>query len=233
MSRVVASVAVRRAAALVVAAFACGTEAETPGGTSGVDDDTAVGATSGSSAGSSGAVDVTTETPGTGTTAVGSSDDTGGTTEDPPPPPPPPEPVSCDLAVVDPAADPTMVIDAGDGVGQIPTVIGEVLLRNCGCHYNSNMLMPSMYIDYISDKQPMSAWSDFHGNFMGTFPMGYSEMPAYLAIEQRVVFSDPLPMPPMRCGAEGEEGTITVADLVALTEWFAAGAPDGASWPAG
>ena len=101
--------------------------------------------------------------------------------------PPTPEPKSCALETIDPDADPTMVIDAGDGVGQIPTVVGEVLLRNCGCHYNTNMLMPgSGYIDYLSDSQPMAAWADFHVDFLGTFPVGYSEMPAYLAVERRV-----------------------------------------------
>jgi len=39
-----------------------------------------------------------------------------------------------------------------------------------------------------------------------------------------------LPMPTFQCGVEDEDGMITVADLAMLTEWFAAGAPDGATW---
>lgn len=148
--------------------------------------------------------------------------------------PPPGMPKSCALATIDPDVDPTMVIDAGDGVGQIPTVVGDVLLRNCGCHYNTNTLMPgSGYIDYLSDAQPMATWADFHVNFTGTFPVGYEEMPAYLAIERRVVCSDPLPMPPFGCGAQDEDAMIGAADLALLTDWLAADAPDGASYPGG
>ena len=151
---------------------------------------------------------------------------------------PPPPPKSCALAVIDPAADPAVVIDAGDGVGQIPTVIGEVLLGNCGCHYNTNNLLGSGYIDYTSNKQPMATWADFHVDFGGTFPVGFSRMPAHAAIERRVVFFDPLPMPPYGCGVEGEEdpngvpSRISAADLALLTDWLAADAPDGASYPA-
>ncbi len=144
--------------------------------------------------------------------------------------PTPLQPKSCDLAVMDPAADPTQVIAAGDGDAQIPTVIGDVLLRNCGCHYNVNELPIADYVDYVSDAQPMATWADFHADFTGTFPIGYETMPAYLAVEQRVVFEQPLPMPTFQCGVEDEDGMITVADLAMLTEWFAAGAPDGATW---
>lgn len=195
---------------------------------------TSTGTTSGSTAttgavteSSSGAETTTGTTSGTTGPADESSDDAPPTDL-----PLPPEPKSCALETIDPDADPTMVIDAGDGVGQIPTVVGEVLLRNCGCHYNTNMLMPgSGYIDYISESQPLATWADFHADFLGTFPVGYEKMPAYAAVERRVVFSDPLPMPPFGCGAQDEDAKISAADLAVLTEWLAADAPDGASFP--
>lgn len=143
---------------------------------------------------------------------------------------PPPEPKSCALAVIDPNADPATVIDAGDGAGQIPTLVGEALLRNCGCHYTDDVPI-GLYVDYTSNKQPLATLADFYGNFMGTFPMGFEEQPAYLAVEERVVHHNPLPMPPFGCGVEGEPGMITAADLQLLTDWLAAGAPDGASFP--
>lgn len=143
---------------------------------------------------------------------------------------PPPEPKSCALAVIDPSADPAAVIDAGDGVDQIPTLVGEALLRNCGCHYTDDVPI-GLYVDYASNKQPLSTLADFHGSFMGTFPTGFEEQPTYLAVEQRVVFHMPLPMPPYGCGVEGEPGLITAADLQLLTDWLAAAAPDGASFP--
>ena len=143
---------------------------------------------------------------------------------------PPPEPKSCALAVIDPNADPAAVIDAGDGAGQLPTLVGEALLRNCGCHYTDDVPI-GLYVDYTSNKQPLATHADFHANFMGTFPVGFEEQPAYLAVEQRVVFHDPLPMPPFGCGVEGEPGLITAADLQLLTDWLGAAAPDGASFP--
>lgn len=142
--------------------------------------------------------------------------------------PPPPEPKSCALETVDPDADPTMVIDAGDGEGQIPTVVGDALLRNCGCHYNTNMLMVgSGYIDYDEEIMPLATHADWHVDFTGTFPTGYEMMPTYLAVEQRVVFSDPLPMPPFGCVM------ISDADLALLADWLGEGAPDGASYMGG
>ena len=66
-----------------------------------------------------------------------------------------------------------MVIDMGDGAGQIPTVVGEALLRNCGCHYTDNVT-PGEYIDYKSNKVPMATHADFHVPYAGTFPMGYA-----------------------------------------------------------
>ncbi len=138
----------------------------------------------------------------------------------------------CSLEAVDPSADPEAAIDDGDGVGQIPTVIAEVLLRNCGCHYNVGMLPPG-YVDYISDDQPMSTHADFHQLFTGTFPQEYEGMPAYLAVQQRVVEENPLPMPALGCTVDDEPGhRITDADREVLADWLAAGAPDGASYPA-
>jgi hypothetical protein len=139
----------------------------------------------------------------------------------------PPPPKLCSLQAIDPRADATAVIDAGDGEGQIPTVVGEVLLRNCGCHYTDDV---TGYVDYMSNAQPIATWADFHDDFAGTFPQGYENMPTYLAVEQRVVHGDPLPMPSIECGVEGEPGTITSTDLEVLATWLAAGAPDGASF---
>lgn len=142
----------------------------------------------------------------------------------------PPPPKLCSLEAIDPDTDPTMVIDAGDGDDQIPTVVGEVLLRNCGCHYTDDVPI-GMYVDYISNKVPMATLADFHVDFMGTFPMGFEDQPVYVATEQRVVHHNPLPMPPFGCGVEGEPGLISAADLELLSTWLAAAAPGGASFP--
>jgi hypothetical protein len=136
----------------------------------------------------------------------------------------------CSLEALDPAADPTAVIEYGDGEGQIPTVIGELLLRNCGCHYTDNVA-PGPLVDYKSNAQPMATHADFHGNFTGIFPMGFEEMPAHVGIAERVVNHMPLPMPPFLCQVEGEMGTISAADQQLITQWLEAAAPDGANFP--
>jgi hypothetical protein len=180
------------------------------------------GSSGGTSGGSSGNVD--------NTTMIGDSssgDDTMSTmsTTGTPPMPRP-----CGLEDLDPSADVDAAIDEGDGEGQIPTVIGDVLLRNCGCHYTD--MVPPGYVDYISHHQEMSTWANFHENFMGTFPTGYEMMPTYLAVEQRVVFSNPLPMPSINCTIDGMPGhRISDEDLATMSDWLTAGAPDGASWP--
>lgn len=168
---------------------------------------------------------LTGSTSGTGTDESSTSDTAPSDTGTMPPPP-----KLCSLAAIDPAADPTAVIDAGDGAGQIPTRVGEALLRNCGCHYTDDVPI-GLYVDYSSNAQPLATLADFHGSFMGTFPMGFEDQPTYLAVEQRVVFHEPLPMPPFGCGVEGEPGLITAADLQLLTDWLGAEAPDGASFP--
>jgi hypothetical protein len=143
-----------------------------------------------------------------------------------------PPPKLCSLEAVHDGPNPTTMPDAGDGVGQIPTAIGELLLRNCGCHF-TNDVVPGLYVDYKSNDAPMNTLADFHALFNGTFPQGYEMMPMYLAVEQRVVHANPLPMPPFGCGVEdGEPGQrITTADLELMTDWLAAAAPDGASFP--
>jgi hypothetical protein len=135
----------------------------------------------------------------------------------------------CSLEALDPATDPVAAIDEGDGEGQIPTVIGEALLRNCGCHYTDDT--PPGFVDYMSNLVPMATHADFHVLFAGVFPTGFENMAVYLAVQERVVNHQPLPMPPLMCQVEGEPGTITMADQALFTDWLAAGAPDGANYP--
>lgn len=165
----------------------------------------------------------------TSTSGSSSSESTNGFTTTPPPPDiPPPEPKFCSLLDVDPDATVEGVVDAGDAEGQIPTIVGEALVRNCGCHYSDNVL--PMYVDFIDETMPMATLDDFFVAFDGVFPANFDGL-VHEAIEQRVVFVDPLPMPPIECSVEGEDGTISQADLQIFTDWLAAGAPDGANFP--
>lgn len=137
--------------------------------------------------------------------------------------------VPCSLEDLDPAMDPSTVIDYGDGVGQIPTEIGEALLRHCGCHYTDDIQIVGL-TDYNSDKVPLSVWDDFHVPFDGVFPMNF-EGTVWEATEVRVTFHEPLPMPPAECDLDGHGKIISDEDFVLFAQWFDAGAPDGANWP--
>lgn len=122
-----------------------------------------------------------------------------------------------------------MQIDMGEGEGQIPTIIGEALLRNCGCHY-TDAATDNGYIDYLSDTVVMRTHADFHVLFEGVFPMNFEDRPVYEAVEVRVVDQMPIPMPSIECGVEGEEGVITQEDRDLFADWLEADAPDGASY---
>lgn len=148
------------------------------------------------------------------------------TTVDPTTGPPPP-PKLCSLEAVDPLADPS-IVEMGDEEGLLPTVIGEALLRNCGCHYSDN---PDVVVDYIGNTVLINTWADFHVPFIGVFPMGFEDRTVWEATQVRVVEQMPLPMPAFECGVEGEEGVITQADRDLFEAWFEAGAPDGANFP--
>lgn len=147
------------------------------------------------------------------------------TTVDPTTGPPPP-PKLCSLEAVDPLADPS-VVEMGEAEGLLPTVIGEALLRNCGCHYSDN---PDVAVDYLSNAVLLNTWGDFHVPFVGVFPMGFEDRMVWEATRVRVVDQMPVPMPSIECDVEGEDGVITEADKALFEAWFDAGAPDGASF---
>lgn len=199
------------------------------GSSSGADGaSTGAGTTDGSAATTDGTtvmVDTSTSDDGTTTTSMPTTDPETTASDTEPMPP-----RLCSLEELDPSADPTVVIEYGDGEGQIPTVIGELLLRNCGCHYTDN-IAPGAHVDYKSHAQPMATWADFQGNFTGILPMGFEAMPAHVAVHERVANMNPLPMPPFSCQVEGEPGWITMADRELLVGWLEAAAPDGANFP--
>jgi hypothetical protein len=141
------------------------------------------------------------------------------------------EPQLCTLEAVAPAVDPAMAVDAGDTATQIPTVIGEVLLANCGCHYTETI--PMEYGGPYGGAQPMATLADFQGDWMGLIPTGFEGMPAYAAISARMDFAVPMP-PPLYCGVESDPSAdntaITQADYDLLKDWLDMMAPSGADY---
>jgi hypothetical protein len=198
---------------------ACGGDdtSSTPSGTSSVG--------SSSTGPLSGSTSSTEPASSTSVADTSSGDATQPTTVDPTTGPPPP-PKLCSLEAVDPLADPS-IVEMGDAEGLLPTVIGEALLRNCGCHYSDN---PDVAVDYLSDAVLINTWADFHVPFVGVFPMGFEDRTVWEATRVRVVDQMPVPMPSVECDVEGEDGVITEADKALFEAWFDAGAPDGASF---
>lgn len=161
-----------------------------------------------------------------GATDADSSDETAVVTPPPFPDFPPPVPRYCGLEDIDLTTDPATAVDAGEDPGQLPPVIGDALVRNCGCHYTDNV---EGLLDYMSDAVPIATHADFHVPFTGVFPQAF-DGPVYEAVEQRVVFVDPLPMPPIECDVIGEDGMITEADMALFADWLGAGAPDAPNY---
>jgi hypothetical protein len=112
-------------------------------------------------------------------------------------------------------------IEAGDRVAmQLPTEIGDILARSCGCHFADDLVVPGDYPpNGILDLTTWSAWqSDF-----GTLPT-YEAARARLDPEIPAII-----MPPLTCNVGAGE-TMLPEDRARLLEWIAALAPDGATW---
>lgn len=203
------------------------------GGGCGGEDTSETGTGTGSTAGSTSPSSTGPGTSSSGVAASGTAADSSAGSEsgDPstidPTTGPPPPPKLCSLEAVDPLADPS-IVEMGDEAGLLPTVIGEALLRNCGCHYSDN---PDVFVDYIGNAVLINTWADFQVPFIGVFPMGFEDRTVWEATQVRVVEQMPVPMPAFECEVEGEEGVITQADRDLFEAWFDAGAPDGANFP--
>jgi hypothetical protein len=137
--------------------------------------------------------------------------------------------LSCSLESVDASVDPGMAVDAGDAADQVPMVVADALIRNCGCHYTDTI--PMEYGAPYPGTQPMSTIADFQGEWLGGIPANTGQM-AYEAIAERIAGT--LVMPPNVCGPDGEPAaenpTMTQEDYDLLQDWLGMGAPDGATY---
>ncbi len=154
-------------------------------------------------------------------------DPTGDPTEDPTADPTGDEstgadgPTLCSLSMIDPSA--TNPIDAGDEAGKIPSSIGDALERNCGCHYTNNVSSP--YVPFSGGTQ-LQTLENFTNDYAGA-NSAYAGMPAWQAIEDRVITQANMPM----ALCETEEGIpMTEADFALFEAWFEQEVPDGAGF---
>lgn len=111
-------------------------------------------------------------------------------------------------------------IVAGTDVGQLPLDIGDLLARNCGCHYVDDAALAPEVPAYLGAMQ-LATWQDFHSPFNG---VAVRDRVAERAIVQ-------LSMPPVFYCDSLAFGSLSAEDHALLDQWLAAGAPDGASWP--
>jgi len=103
---------------------------------------------------------------------------------------------------------------------QLPTEIGDILARSCGCHFADDLIVPGDYPQ--AGTLDLTTWSAWHSDF--------GEVPTYEAARLRVEAVIPvLLMPPPMCDV-GDGETMLPADRARLLEWIAALAPDGPTW---
>lgn len=111
-------------------------------------------------------------------------------------------------------------IVAGTDVGQLPLDIGDLLARNCGCHYVDDAALAPRVPAYLGAMQ-MATWQDFHAPFNGIMVAD--------RVADRAIVQLSMP-PPFYCDSLAF-GSLSAEDHALLEEWLVAGAPDGASWP--
>jgi hypothetical protein len=110
-------------------------------------------------------------------------------------------------------------VQAGDAAGVLPLPVGELLERNCGCHYVDPRGLGPEIPAYLGDIA-IATWQDFHTPFMGT--------PTYQLVQQRAVVE--LGMPPPYFCDDLDVGSLSTEDHALLQAWLEAGAPDAATW---
>ena len=136
-----------------------------------------------------------------------------------------PEPVSCALSEVNPSAENPIV--SGDGAGVIPSSIGTALEANCGCHYTDETSDVLVYGGAYVGDTVLETLEQFTADYAGGNP-NYQGMPAWMAVQDRVITQGTMPTNGI-CETE-EGGTLTEADFALFEAWFEQGAPDGASF---
>lgn len=127
-------------------------------------------------------------------------------------------PLVCAIESLVPGAPNPIV--AGTAPGELPIDIGDLLARNCGCHYVDDAALAPEVPAYLG-AMPMATWQDFHAPFNGVLVRD--------RVAERAVVQLSMP-PPFYCDALAF-GSLSAEDHALLEQWLAAGAPDGASWP--
>lgn len=126
----------------------------------------------------------------------------------------------CSIEALAPGID--SPVEVGDGAEQLPPSVGDVLERNCGCHYVDPRQVDREVPAYFG-AMPMATWQDFHTPFMG--------MLVHQRVRQRAVVELSMP-PPFYCDSL-DLGSLSTEDHALLQAWLDAGAPDAARWGGG
>ncbi len=124
---------------------------------------------------------------------------------------------ACSIDAVLPGA--RSPVEVGDGPEQLPVEIGELVERNCGCHFVDNDAIDPEVPAYFGALS-LATWPDFHSPFMG--------QPTWQRVRNRAI--DELNMPPTYYCGDLDFGSLTAADHVLFRDWLDASAPDAATW---
>ena len=125
----------------------------------------------------------------------------------------------CKLSTLAPGAPNSLV--AGEGDFELPTEIGEVIDRNCGCHLSDNEVFAPNTPLYYGTLQ-LSTYDDFHANFQG--------QPVYVEVDARTITQRSMP-PLFFCGdPDGLSSSLSQADRDLFSAWLVSGAPDAPTW---
>ncbi len=127
------------------------------------------------------------------------------------------DPLLCSIEGLAPGS--ASPVEAGEGAEVLPAEVGDLLERNCGCHYlDAAKLDPR--VPAYNGALLMATWQDFHTSFMGQL--------TYLRVQQRSIVE--LSMPPVFFCDSLEFGSLDADDYALLSAWLEAGAPDAMQW---
>ncbi len=112
------------------------------------------------------------------------------------------------------------IIDAGPSEAQIPEVIGEILMGNCGCHL-AEALVPNAEAYQRSLAFDLTTLEGWRASVEGRA--------AASVVHARVVEQET--MPPAYACDDGTGEAMAPADRDMLADWIAQGLPGGAAWP--
>ncbi len=137
-----------------------------------------------------------------------------------------PDAQMCGVSDVSMGALSTPVISSDSDPMTIPTDVGDVITRNCGCHLVDDPMDFIPPVGHYDRNVPLRTWAEIHADHPNTMA------PWYESIRFRVVAqaSPVLVMPQTAYCMEQDVGAMSQADYDILSQWLNDDAPDAPTW---